>query len=274
MHTLKRGDTGEPVKAAQRDLNKLGSLLVIDGDFGPMTEAAVAEARSALEIPGPAEVDDVLQGELANVPEPSAELTTPGVTFIGRQEVSGPAEYRRKYSHPIWPTRRSGITIGIGYDLKAVTARQLKDWDDSLAVDAVERLALVVGVTGTQKRLDSVQDVVIPLPAAIMVFLKRMIPEHVTRTRAIYPTLTSLSAPRPTSLISLVFNRGNDLEGDRHREMKRIRDLLVAEDPDPVADELDAMTRLWDPATEGGVIARRRREAILWRSGFEALQLA
>jgi hypothetical protein len=56
--------------------------------------------------------------------------------------------------------------------------------------------------------------------------------------------------------------------------MKEIRRLLEAGDPEPVADQLDAMVRLWDPATEGGVIKRRRREATLWRSGFPALQLA
>ena len=34
-----------------------------------------------------------------------------------------------------------------------------------------------------------------------------------------------------------------------------------------------AMERLWDPAAAAGLIARRHREASLWRSGFVALQL-
>ena len=272
---LRRGDSGGEVKRLQRGLNRIGSLLVVDGDFGPTTEAAVTDARLALAMPGPAEADDRLQATLESVPEPSVELTAPGVTFIGREEVSGPREYRQKYSRPTWPTRRSGITIGIGYDLSAVTQGKLaEDWGDTLPAQGVSRLAAVVGVAGTQKRLESVQDIEVPLPAAVAVFLMRMVPDHVKRTRTAYPTLDSLPAPRRTALISLVFNRGNDLQGPRRSEMKNIRDLLMTGELEGVADQLDSMTRLWDPNTESGVISRRRREAILWRSGFEALQLA
>jgi hypothetical protein len=74
-------------------------------------------------------------------------------------------------------------------------------------------------------------------------------------------------------LISLVFNRGASFDGDRRREMRRIRELLDAGMMDSVPEQLEAMTRLWDPAKEGGVIARRKREATLWRTGFNGLQL-
>lgn len=275
MATLKRGDSGDGVKAVQRGLDKLGSLLIVDGDFGPSTEAAVVDARIALQAPGPPEADDALQNVLASIPDPSLELTSPGVTFIGREEIAGPGEYRRKYSRPVWPSKTSGITIGIGYDLNWVSkGRFAADWGDTLPPGTFDLLAALVGVNGTQKRLDSVADITIPLTDAVGVFLKRMLPVHIKKTRTAYPTLDDLPAPRRTALISLVFNRGNDLGGDRRREMKTIRDLIAAGDPQPVADQLDAMTRLWDPATEGGLIRRRQREAVLWRSGFEALQLA
>jgi hypothetical protein len=102
-----------------------------------------------------------------------------------------------------------------------------------------------------------------------------MMPKHVGATRTAYPTLDTLPPARRTALISLVFNRGPDLEGgDRRAEMKRIRELLASGDVDAVAGQFEAMTRLWDPATERGVIERRRKEAILWRLGFPALQLA
>jgi GH24 family phage-related lysozyme (muramidase) len=272
---LKRGDSGGGVKALQRGLNKLGSLLIVDGDFGPTTEAAVVDARIALGNPGPSEADDALQTVLANFPDPSPEVSSPGVTFIGREEVAGPAEYRRKYSRPAWPTKASGITIGIGYDLSAVLkGRFTTDWGDILSEEAFDRLALFVGVKGTQNRLDSVADIVVPLTSAVPVFVQRMLPEHIKKTRRAYPTLDNLPAPRRAALISLVFNRGNDLSGDRRREMKKIRDLLAAGLLEPVSDQFDAMTRLWNPTIEGGLIKRRQREAILWRSGFEALQLA
>jgi GH24 family phage-related lysozyme (muramidase) len=104
--------------------------------------------------------------------------------------------------------------------------------------------------------------------------VERMLPEYIRLTKAIYPTLGTLPPNRRTPLISLVLNRGNDLNGDRRREMRRIQELLAAGNLDDVADQFESMTRLWDPATAGGLIARRRREATLWRDGFAALQLA
>jgi peptidoglycan hydrolase-like protein with peptidoglycan-binding domain len=272
---LRRGDRGERVKALQRRVNRLGSLLLVDGDFGVSTEAAVVDARAALELPPSPLADDRLQRVLAAVPEPSAELTTAGVVFIGREEISSPAAYRRRYSRPVWPTENSGITIGIGYDLAFVDRAKLEaDWGGVLPSDVLDRLAEVSGTKGSAARRRRVEDVVVPLLGAVRVFLRRMLPEHVGKARRIYPRLDLLPPNRRTALISLVFNRGADLEGPRRREMKRIAQLLVAGELEPIADEIVSMTRLWSPATEAGVIARRQREAILWREGFEALHLA
>jgi peptidoglycan hydrolase-like protein with peptidoglycan-binding domain len=272
---LMRGATGDPVKDLQRQLNKVGSLLVVDGDLGPATEAAIADARLVLRMPGPPVGDDALVAELRKLPEPSPDVTSPGVTFIGREEVTGPREYRRLYSHPIWPTRASGITIGIGYDLSAVTRVKFEaDWGGLLSDNAIDRLGDVTSVRGTEKRRARVEDIEILLPIAVQVFLKTMVPDHVRWTRESYPTLDTLPAARRTALVSLVFNRGRSLVGSRRAEMRCMHDLLAAGTPDPVADQLDAMVRLWDAETEAGVIRRRHREAVLWRSGFEALQLA
>ena len=87
---LKRGDKGDAVKDLQRALNRIGSMLTIDGDFGQGTEAAIVDARVALPRPGPPTADDDLLRALDALPEPSAELTSAGVTFIAREEVSSP----------------------------------------------------------------------------------------------------------------------------------------------------------------------------------------
>jgi GH24 family phage-related lysozyme (muramidase) len=55
--------------------------------------------------------------------------------------------------------------------------------------------------------------------------------------------------------------------------MRTIRELLAAAHFDEVANQLDAMSRLWDPARLPGLVRRRHDEAKLWRSGFVALQL-
>lgn len=279
--TLTLNDTGDAVKALQRDLNKLGSLLTIDGHFGQGTQTAVVEARAVLAQPGPPSADDALIAALAAAPDPFPSITAPGATFIARTEVTGPAEYRRKNRFPTWPSAESGITIGIGYDLKAVTADQLRaDWADVLSYQELARLATVCAHVGSQDRLDSVRDISVALASAMSVFARRLLPTYIGRTRSIYPQIDALSAARQTALVSLVYNRGPLLDDPKkpkvqedRREMRAIRDLLAANNVDGVADQLESMTRLWDPQTLPGLIQRRRNEATLWRSGFTALQL-
>ena len=271
---LERGARGEPVKHLQRGLNKLGALLLVDGEFGPGTEAAIGDARVALGLPGGPRADDALLDALAAVPEPSPELTAPGVSFIAREEVSSAAEYRKRFKRPVWPTTHSGITIGIGYDLRFADRDKLQaDWGDVLGPGVIRRLTETCGTRGSAELLARVADVEVPLLTAVGVFLKRMLPEHIGITRAAYPALGTLPPARRTALISLVFNRGGSLQGERRREMKRIRELLDRGDPDPVAEELEGMTRLWSMTRERGIIERRRREAVLWRSGFAGLLL-
>lgn len=271
---LRPGDKSDAVKDLQRSLNRMGSLLLVDGKFGRGTEQAVFDAREILGLPSSAEADDSLLGALSQLPDPSPELTAAGVTFIAREEVSSPAEYRRKYKNPVWPSKNSGITIGIGYDLRFATRTTLEaDWGGTLAASVITRLVAVTGTRGSAELLDSVRDLEVPLPHAVTVFLKRMLPEHVGRTRRAYPQLDDLPPARRTALISLVFNRGPSFNGESRFEMKRIRQLLDAGELDGVPEQLEAMTRLWDPETERGVIERRRREATLWQSGFGSLQL-
>ncbi len=91
---LKMGDSGDAVRELQRGLNRLGSILLVDGGFGPGTRDAVIDGRAALKQPGPPEADDAFQQAVAAVPDPFPPLTAAGVTFIARAEVSSPAQYR------------------------------------------------------------------------------------------------------------------------------------------------------------------------------------
>ena len=277
---LKMGDSGDAVRELQRGLNRLGSILLVDGGFGPGTRDAVIDGRAALKQPGPPEADDAFQQAVAAVPDPFPPLTAAGVTFIARAEVSSPAQYRSKYTNPAWPSAESGITIGFGYDLAFVNRDGLNaDWGDQLPADTISRLADVLGVRGSSDLLGRVRDVEVPLLAAVSVFLRRSLPDYLQRTRSIYPQVDTLEPARRTALVSLVYNRGTRLQDKdpAHQdrlEMRAIRDLLAAQRFDEVADQLDAMTRLWDPAKTAGLIQRRHDEAKLWRSGFAAVQLA
>jgi len=67
--------------------------------------------------------------------------------------------------------------------------------------------------------------------------------------------------------VSLVYNRGPEMSGDRRREMKAIQVHLAAGDFSEVAVEIEAMKRLWPNSR--GLRDRRDREAGLWRKGLE-----
>lgn len=273
---LKAGHRGEDVKFLQRNLNKLGELVLVDGDFGSATTEAVRNVRLTLGLPGPPEVDEELQARLAEAPDPFPPLTAAGVTFIAREEVSSAAAYRQQYQRPCLPPAPSGITIGIGYDCRFVPTRlQLQsDWGDVLPVADLNRLAAVIGVQGTPQLRDQVAQVVVPLGGAMRVFATRSLPKYFDLTRQIYPELTdpSLDAARRTALVSLVYNRGNSLDGERRAEMRTIQALLAERRFTEVAEQFESMIRLWQ-GVAAGLVRRRRSEATLWRLGFRALQL-
>jgi peptidoglycan hydrolase-like protein with peptidoglycan-binding domain len=143
---LKRGDSGDAVKTFQRNLNKLGSMLTIDGEFGQGTQTAVVNARVTLNQPGPPEADDALQQAVANTPDPCPPLTAAGMTFIAQKEVTSAKTYERNFRRPCLPPGDSGVTIGIGYDLRFVDrAGLVADWGNVLSDEAIDLLTGVIG---------------------------------------------------------------------------------------------------------------------------------
>src|SRR5262245_49663588 len=270
---LSQGDSGDAVKDLQRGLNKLGSLLIVDGKFGPGTTDGVACAWPTLGLATRPDADDELSAALARAPELSAELGTAGATFIARAEIASAKDYRHRYCHPTWPSATSGITIGIGYDLQFSSADSLRaDWGTRLADDVCTRLIAACGSVGSDALVGTLRDIDVPLFAAMTVFTSNTLPETIKKTASIYPQVMDLSQPRRAALVSLVYNRGASLtdHGDpalqNRREMRAIRDLLAAGDVDAVADQFDSMARLWDPGLPG-LVKRRHDEATMWRSG-------
>ena len=277
---LKRGANGDNVRGLQRGLNKLGAMLLVDGDFGKSTEAAVVDARQSLNMPGPSdEVEDALQAAVAALPDPFPPLSAAGVTFMARQEVTDSANYRRRFQTPCWPGPRSGITIGIGYDCRFVDTNQLRaDWGDELHADAVAKLCGVVKVVGSADLAAQVTSVVVPLEAAMRVFVRRTLPEFLANVRGAFPHVDDLTQPQRTALVSLVYNRGAGMKDtdpvkQERREMSTIRDLMAARNFGAVADQFESMKRLWGPGNDPGLVDRRQQEADLWRAGFSAVKL-
>ncbi len=175
----------------------------------------------------------------------------------------------------VWPGGDSGITIGYGYDLGQQTVDQFEaDWGAHLGQDELARLALACGRRGGAARAlaPGLRDIQVTAAAAWDVFSRVSLPRYEAMAREAFgPGFDLLPADAQGALVSLVFNRGARLRGDRRREMLAIRRACdrLAEGADlagvlaEVAAELRAMKRLWVGKNLDGLLARREAEARL-----------
>jgi hypothetical protein len=191
-----------------------------------------------------------------------------------RFEVGGGEEYyNRLLRSPTWPGEASGVTIGVGYDLGYNSAETIRrEWSPHLNEQVVGRLARVAGLTGARARaaLGSVRDIIVPWSAAFAVFEAVTIPKFWEKTRNVFPGVEELHPNCQGALLSLVFNRGESLAGDRRREMRAIRASVTDMDYREIARQIRLMKRLWRGTTiERGMSRRRDSEADLVLSAIE-----
>ena len=168
-----------------------------------------------------------------------------------------------------WPGGDSGITLGFGYDLGYATVDQFEsDWGPYLTSDQLNRLRDAVGKRGIAARNRAAQfkDIKIKRKDAETVFLERNIPLYALKTEMAFPGITALPPDAQGALVSLVFNRGTSMEGDRRREMRAIQAAVVNGDLREIADQLRSMKRLWVNKGLDGLLRRRDQEADLVES--------
>lgn len=171
-----------------------------------------------------------------------------------------------------WPGESSGITIGIGYDLGFVTPEQLQeDWSPFLSGDEIGRLKTAIGISGeaAHQIAPKFSDIRIKRPDAEEVFKNRTLPLHSARTEKAFPGVDELPANAQGALVSLVFNRGPGMDGDRRKEMRAVRDAVAEGDLQEIADQIRAMKRLWVGKGVDGLLRRRDAEADLVESAIE-----
>ena len=278
---LNRGNNGEDVKLLQTWLNRVGAMLVADGDFGGVTERGVRYAQDIAEQPNTGTADENLWSWLASTSEPSQNLATNGVAFIAREETGGLAYYHIVTRWPHFPGLSSGITIGVGYDLRFNSEENFQNlWEEHLSPEILDELSKDIGKPGTKKRVKELKKlgVEIPFKSAWPVFIDNTLPRYFSDTEVIYHSLARLPDLCRSVLVSIVFNRGNSLQGARRIEMRAIRDILLTADDlrlhkrkrkmilENIEDQLISMQRLWEPSS--GVYKRRQAEANLWRTGL------
>jgi len=244
---------------------------------GKTIEARIKRIQSHLGVPadgliGPTTLtalENVLFGgqtEALPVAHYSLTVSRKGLKRLVAHEISSSAYYRKFLVHPTWPGGRSGVTIGIGYDLGYNSARRIrKDWSGKLSELDLERLLVVAGLKGETARqaLAGVKSASVPLASAEQVFYASTLPRYAAATLKTYPGVDQLYADAQAALLSLIYNRGTSLRGSRRKEMAAIKPLVAARDYAGIAAQLKAMKRLWEGKGLPGLLKRRDDEARL-----------
>ena len=200
-------------------------------------------------------------------------LSKKSLDLILEFEVGGGENYYNKFlKNPAWPGEQSGVTIGVGYDLGYVNKAEFsEDWKD-LPKEIFDRLYKVVGIKGynTKNLIRGLKDITIPWELALKVFNNKTVTKFWNLTKQTFPNFDNLPEDAKGGLVSLVFNRGAALEGDRRREMKLIRDgMKLVSNYDQkalsfIANQIRNMKRIWiGGSIEKGMSRRRDAEAKL-----------
>jgi len=197
-------------------------------------------------------------------------ISKKAVELIIGEEVSSVTVYNKKYTGLVWPGGESGVTIGIGYDLGYQSSQSIEnDWILEIGAHQVSILKMFAGLRGKKAQLAMLGNklaaqISVPYQAAYNVFVKISLPKYGRMALQVYPGLNELTPDAVGAIVSLVYNRGTNLQGDRRTEMKTIIPLVADKDYTGIAEQLDSMKRLWD----NGLVARREKEAALVRNSL------
>ena len=187
------------------------------------------------------------------------------VDFIISGEVTSPAYYNKHLFGLSWPGGGSGITIGIGYDLGYQSTQSIEaDFIKEIGAYQVSILKMFAGLRGERAHIAKVSNkmgkmISIPYQAAYNVFIRRSLPLYAKHALQIYPGLDELTPDAAGAIISMVYNRGTSLTGERRTEMRDIVPLVRVKDYAGIAVLIDASKRLWT----NGLVERREKEAAM-----------
>jgi len=199
-------------------------------------------------------------------------ISKKAIDLIIQHEIGGRAYYEKALQKPTYPGGESGITIGLGYDLGYNTEKQfMEDWSNKINLNFINALRPVIGLKGEKARVmlkGEILQVRVPYVAAYEVFVQKSIPRYFNMTKAIYPALETLNEDTQGALVSMVFNRGNKLEGDSRKEMKAIVELVAKKDYEGIAEEIERSKRLWEGKGLDGLVKRRESEADMVRDSM------
>lgn len=175
----------------------------------------------------------------------------------------------------LFPGGSSGITIGIGDDLGYQNLEEFSaKWKSKLPTEYFESLKSALGITGLRAAAiaKNFRGIHIKREDAEDVFMHFTLPQYYKLTVQTFPGLLKLCKDAQGAIISLVYNRGSSLTGDRRAEMYHIKlildhtDIASNKTYEGIAKEFLSMRRLWIGKGLDGLIIRREAEAALVKS--------
>lgn len=200
-------------------------------------------------------------------------ISEEGFNLIIKHEVGGGASYYNRYLRsPSYVSAESGITIGIGYDLRYNTKAQIaKDWS-MLDKSVITRLQSVSGKKGTRSLETSLKSIVIPYDVALDVFKNNTIPRFADLTVKAYPGVETLHPHLQGANLSWVFNRGQGISPTSARD--REKRLIRRDTPDNyerLPGHYAASVWVWVGKGLDGLLTRRKDESILAQAGVDIM---
>jgi hypothetical protein len=271
------GPAGGPVRADTASKARFDALLAeLQGDA-----ALAAQIRGATDKPilpkGARRAD-------AKARPSKLKISSRAERLIVAAEVTGQTVYTKRYQGPIWPKGRSGVTVGIGYDIGHTIPEQFwYDWKDFINLESLDRLMIGCEATGEEAELllEAIRDVRIPWDVAYRQFVRQQLPREIGLAERSLPNFADLPEDSRGALVSLTYNRGAsrfaaaadpDDELDRGREMRAIYAHMQTRNFASIPNELIAMRRIWaDNPDMTGVVKRREAEAALFQIGMDGL---
>jgi GH24 family phage-related lysozyme (muramidase)/peptidoglycan hydrolase-like protein with peptidoglycan-binding domain len=196
------------------------------------------------------------------------------VDLIVAAEIGSRAQYEKLYHYPTWPGGKSGVTIGIGYDLGYTSLETFgQQFGHYLDVVDFHELAQTIGKTGDAAReaLPAVKHISVDWDTAMKVFKEVDLPKYENMLIHACPKAVNLTPDCFGALASLVYNRGPGgfhADGDRYREMRAIAHAIDTGDFAAIPGQIRSMKRLWGNE-QRGLLVRRDDEAKLFEDGLK-----
>jgi hypothetical protein len=193
------------------------------------------------------------------------------LNLLLQYEVGGGKDYYEKFlSKFTWPGGASGPTIAIGVDCAYYSSQELSEIFSFLPTDQVKLIQGASSKTSERgKEYTKIlrgAGITVPWDKALEIFEKLTWPKFTKLAEKTFPGLDQLEPDAYGAIISLVFNRGTSLVGDKRLEMRNIKVLIPKKDYKKIAQEIRSMKRLWRGKNLDGLIERREAEAKLIES--------